>query len=182
MKDVLKQTSKFLSLVLRHEPHSIGIELDPAGWVDVDVLLAACGRAGVAIDRPLLEQVVAENEKKRFAFNDDGTRIRASQGHSVEVALGYEAAVPPERLYHGTAAKNVGSILASGLNPGSRHAVHLSESPETAVAVGARHGRPVVLGIRAGDMHRAGLRFEKSANGVWLADGIPPQFIEPPKE
>jgi len=177
MDKSLVKASKFLSLVLRHDPASIGITLDEAGWVEVDALLAAAQRSGLALDRPTLDRVVAENDKKRFAFSDDGARIRASQGHSVAVDLGLAAQAPPETLFHGTADRNVESIRQGGLRPGSRTHVHLSRDEETAVTVGQRHGRPVVLRIAAGEMHRAGHELVVSENGVWLARTVPVEFI-----
>jgi len=177
MDKSLVRTSKFLSLVLRHDPGHVGITLDEAGWVDVDVLLAAARRAGVALDRPTLERVVAENDKKRFAFSDDGARIRASQGHSVPVDLGLAPQEPPEVLFHGTAIRNLESIRRDGLLPGSRTHVHLSRDEETATTVGRRHGRPVVLRVAAGEMHRAGHELAVSENGVWLARAVPVEFI-----
>ena len=174
----LIRTSKFLSLILRHEPARVGLELDAAGWVAVDALLSAVNRHGVSLTLAQLNQVVATSDKKRFAFSEDGLRIRASQGHSVEVDLQYEPQVPPEFLYHGTPERFVDSIRANGLNKGQRHHVHLSPDPSTASKVGERRGRPVVLKIRAGEMHRAGHVFYLSANGVWLVDHVPNQFID----
>ncbi len=170
--------SKFLSLVLRHEPGKAGVELDTAGWVSVDVLLHGCASHGFPITREDLQFVVANNDKKRFAFSDDGQRIRASQGHSVEVELAYEPGIPPELLYHGTAERFLPSIQSQGLLKGSRQHVHLSRETRTALAVGQRHGKPVVLKIRAGEMHRAGHAFYLSANGVWLTEHVPADFLE----
>jgi putative RNA 2'-phosphotransferase len=176
----LVPTSRFLSKVLRHAPESVGLRLDEAGWVDVDELLAAAQRAGQALDRPMLERVVAENDKKRFALSADGLRIRASQGHSVAVELGLEPVVPPDVLYHGTADRNLDSIRGSGLIPGQRTHVHLSADEATAVNVGRRHGRPVVLRVQAGEMHRAGHAFFRSDNGVWLTAAVPLAHIRFP--
>lgn len=176
----LVRMSKFISKVLRHAPESVGLRLDQAGWVDVDDLLAAARGAGVAMDRATLERVVAENDKKRFAFSADGARIRASQGHSVEVELGLQPVKPPEVLFHGTADRNLDSIRAQGLIPGRRTHVHLSKDEATAVNVGRRHGRPVVLRVRAGEMHRAGHAFYRSDNGVWLTSAVPAAHIDFP--
>lgn len=176
----LVRTSRFMSKVLRHDPGSVGLRLDEAGWVDVDDLLAFAARAGVALDRETLDRVVAENDKKRFAFSDDGRRIRASQGHSVAVELGLQPVAPPEDLFHGTADRNLDSIRAQGLVPGRRTHVHLSADEETAVNVGRRHGRPVVLRVAAGEMHRAGHPFYRSDNGVWLTAAVPPEHLEFP--
>jgi putative RNA 2'-phosphotransferase len=176
----LVRKSKFLSRVLRHAPESIGLELDEGGWADVEALMRAARRAGVGLDRATLDRVVAENNKKRFAYSADRTRIRASQGHSVRVELGLEPVEPPEVLFHGTADRNLDSIRGEGLRPGNRTHVHLSADEATAVAVGRRHGRPVVLHVRAGAMHAAGHAFYRSDNGVWLADTVPAEFIDVP--
>src|SRR5579862_2911760 len=176
------RTSKFLSLVLRHEPQRIGIQLDAAGWVAVDELLAALAKNEVTLRREDLEEVVATNEKKRFAFSEDGRWIRASQGHSLEVSLGYAPQTPPALLYHGTATRFLDSIKAEGLRKGERHHVHLSADPETAAKVGQRHGKPAVLVIRADEMHTAGHAFFISENGVWLTEHVPAAFIEFPQD
>lgn len=173
------RVSKFLSLVLRHKPEEIGLSLDANGWAGVSELLQRMSAAGVKIDRTTLERVVAVNNKKRFAFSDDGTRIRANQGHSVEVELGYQPQTPPAVLYHGTAEKNVQAILKEGLVKQSRHHVHLSADTDTAVKVGQRHGKPVVLQVSAGEMRKDGHVFYRSANGVWLTEGVPPRYIQP---
>ena len=173
----LVETSKFLSYVLRHRPDSIGITLDENGWVEVDVLLAAAQRHGKRISRELLEQVVAENDKKRFALCDDGQRIRASQGHSVSVDLNLQPVEPPELLYHGTVERFLDSIRSQGLVRGKRHHVHLSPDEATARKVGSRRGKPVILTIEAGRMHAAGHQFFCSANGVWLTDRVPAEFV-----
>jgi putative RNA 2'-phosphotransferase len=174
------RTSKFLSLVLRHEPEKIGLTLDDAGWVDVQQLLAGLRAYGKDISRAQLEEVVATNEKKRFSFSEDGTRIRANQGHSVEVSLGYTPQTPPYQLYHGTATRFLGSISAGGLLKGARHHVHLSADTETALKVGQRHGRPAILIVDAAAMSAAGHAFFLSENGVWLVDHVPVDFIEFP--
>ena len=164
--------SKRLSYVLRHRPDSVGLTLDDAGWVAVDALLAA-----VHLTRAQLEQVVAGNDKRRFAFDGSGTRIRASQGHSVAVDLGYAPAAPPAELFHGTVERFLPSILAEGLRPGNRHAVHLSVDRATAEQVGARRGRPVVLRVDAAAMVHDGVVFTRSDNGVWLVDTVPPRYL-----
>ena len=173
-----KRLSKFLSLILRHQPEVVGVELDESGWVEVDVLLAALNAHGKAATREMLEHVVSTSDKQRFALSDDGLWIRANQGHSVEVELGYQPAEPPELLYHGTPEKFVASITASGLNRGQRHHVHLSPTEETARAVGSRRGKPVILRIRAHEMHAAGHAFYQTPNGVWLTEHVPPQLID----
>ena len=170
MKDALVATSKFLSLVLRHRPGVIGIELDNEGWVAVEDLLAACAQYGRAVSREQLDAVVRTNDKQRFAFSADGSRIRANQGHSVPVDLGLVPAEPPELLYHGTVQRSLESIRRDGLVKGNRHHVHLSPDIQTATKVGQRRGRPVVLVIEAGRMFRDGHEFFRSENGVWLTD------------
>lgn len=164
--------SKRLAYVLRHDPGSAGVTLDPAGWTDVDGLLAALARTGPAVTREDLERVVAGSDKQRFAL--DGDRVRAQQGHSVPVDLGLAPTEPPEVLFHGTVARPLPAILAGGLRPQGRHHVHLSPDVPTARAVGARRGRPVVLSVAAGALWRSGRPFYRSGNGVWLVDAVPP--------
>jgi putative RNA 2'-phosphotransferase len=173
----LRRVSKFLRLVLRHEPAKAGIALDGEGWVNVADLLRGCEAAGIGISHAELTQLVAQNDKQRFAFSEDGTRIRANQGHSLEVNLAYPAVEPPARLFHGTARHRLASIQLHGLTKGSRHHVHLSSGAETAMAVGRRHGEPVVLAVMSAEMASAGHPFFQSANGVWLADAVPPEFL-----
>jgi len=174
------RTSKFLSLVLRHEPESVGLKLGDAGWIGVEELLQAVNQHGTPLTLDQLKHVVATSDKKRFAFSDDGLRIRASQGHSVEVDLQYEPQTPPDLLYHGTATRFLDSIRKEGLKRMERHHVHLSAETKVTLQVGARHGRPVLLTIRAGEMTRAGHVFFRSANVVWLVDQVPVQFIDFP--
>ncbi len=171
--------SKFLSLVLRHEPARAGLTLDEAGWVDVDALLAGCAAAGVGVTAAELVAVVARSDKQRFALSDDGRRIRANQGHSVEVELGHAAAVPPAVLYHGTPGRNVAAIGREGLQRMGRHHVHLSADPAVTLAAGNRRGAAVLLRIRAGEMAAAGHVFHVTPNHVWLTDAVPPAFIDP---
>jgi putative RNA 2'-phosphotransferase len=178
MQNRFVKISKFLSLVLRHRPEKIGLKLDPAGWTAVDELLAACRSHGLPITRDELDAVVAENDKQRFSFSDDGIRIRANQGHSVDVDLGYQPLVPPEELYHGTVERFLSSILAAGLSRGKRHHVHLSSNIEMAHKVGSRRGQPVILKVMSGRMHRDGYSFFCSQNGVWLTDEVPPDYLE----
>jgi putative RNA 2'-phosphotransferase len=171
------QLSKFLSLILRHQPGKVGIALDEAGWVDVEELLAAMGRHGRVVSREQLLHVVETSDKKRFALSEDGRRIRASQGHSVEVELGYQPATPPDVLFHGTVERFLDSIRAEGLVKGKRHHVHLSVDEETARRVGDRRGMAVILRVDAAAMVRAGRVFYVSANGVWLTEDVPAEFI-----
>lgn len=175
--DKTTRMSKFLSLVLRHEPEAAGVVLDDAGWTTVESLLAGCTQAGKPLSRADLEHIVVTNAKKRFEFSPDRTRIRASQGHSVEVNLGYAPEEPPELLYHGTATRFLDGIRRDGLSRMKRHHVHLSPERKMTLEVGGRHGKPVLLTIQAGAMHRAGIPFCRSTNGVWLVDAVPPEFI-----
>ncbi|GAA3949116.1 RNA 2'-phosphotransferase [Actinomadura viridis] len=176
----LVKISKYLSKHLRHRPERLGLVLDEAGWVDVDRLLRAAAAHAFPITRDELDHVVANNDKRRFAFDDTGTRIRASQGHSIDVDLGLPLTPPPPVLYHGTVASALPTIRGEGLKPMDRHAVHLSPDRETATRVGARRGRPVVLTVDAAAMAAAGHGFQVSDNGVWLVDAVPPRFLTLP--
>ncbi|MEL1245495.1 RNA 2'-phosphotransferase [Flavobacterium sp. DGU11] len=173
-----KKLSKFLSYVLRHNPDALGISLDANGWTDVAKLLEKINNSGTQIDAVLLEHVVETNNKKRFAFNDTKDKIRASQGHSIEIELGYEPQVPPDILYHGTATQNVDAIMRDGIHKSSRHHVHLSLEKGTASNVGGRHGKPVILEVMALQMHNDGYEFFLSENGVWLTDHVPAGYIK----
>lgn len=173
-----KSLSKFLSLVLRHKPETIGLRLDPNGWVNVDELLRQAGSHGTPLTFETLQNIVATNDKKRFHFSDDQQRIRATQGHSVPVDLGLEKATPPQALFHGTAVQNLASIRGQGLLKGQRHHVHLSADREGAKKVGARYGKPVVIGVRAGEMVQHGFSFFRSENGVWLTEHVPPPYLD----
>lgn len=177
--DKLIHLSRFLSLVLRHKPDTIGLELDENGWASVDELIAGAKRAGVHLSEPLIRQIVEQNDKQRFSLSEDGRKIRANQGHSIQVDLQLVPVEPPEYLYHGAATRFLDSILQQGLMKGKRHHVHLSPDEETARKVGMRHGKPVILFIRALDMHHAGFSFYVSANGVWLTEHVPPEWMEP---
>jgi len=178
VKDRLVKISKFLSLVLRHKPEEIGITLDSAGWVSVSELMDASNRYGFTLSLEEIETVVATSDKKRFALNEDHSMIRANQGHSVEVDLGYQPQTPPDVLYHGTATRFMSAIKEKGLIKGQRHHVHLSKEIETAVKVGERHGKAVVLVVKSGLMHKDGHIFFISENGVWLTDSVPPTYLE----
>ena len=172
------QISKFLSLVLRHKPETIGIQLDQNGLADVDTLLEKTNKYGIKLDKKTLIHVVETNSKKRFAFNEGLDKIRASQGHSIDVELGYTNQKPPEILYHGTGEKSVGSILEKGLEKRNRRHVHLSGDVETAVNVGRRHRTPVVFKVLAGKMYEEGFEFFLSDNGVWLTDNVPANYLD----
>jgi putative RNA 2'-phosphotransferase len=174
----LVKVSRYLSKHLRHQPERLGLTLESGGWVTVADLLAACAAQGFRFSRAELDEVVAKNNKQRFSFDDTGQKIRANQGHSVEVDLELEPTVPPDVLYHGTGHQTADAIRREGLDKRARHHVHLSKDVATAQNVGARHGRPVVFAVDAAAMHRAGHLFFCSANGVWLTDVVPPQFLK----
>jgi putative RNA 2'-phosphotransferase len=173
----LKRISKFLSLILRHQPQLIGIELDERGWANVDELIKRANEHGHHLDLAMLNYVVDTNDKKRFVFDENRQKIRASQGHSVAVELGYEAQKPPEILYHGTGEKSMHAILRTGIEKRGRQHVHLSRDRETAVQVGLRHGKPVVFNVLAAEMYENGYLFYLSENGVWLTDTVPAEFL-----
>lgn len=179
MNKQLVRHSRFLSLILRHKPQTIGLTLDGEGWADVDELIEKAVAHGRRIDKGQLREIVASNDKKRFAFSDDARRIRAVQGHSVNVDLGLEPQTPPSVLYHGTATRFLSSIFTQGLIRGSRRHVHLSADMATAVRVGSRHGKPVVLELDTAAMVAAGHVFFRSENGVWLTEQVPPDFLKP---
>lgn len=172
-------TSKFLSYILRHHPESIGLVLDENGWADVETLLQKMNANNQSISFDGLQELVANNDKKRFTFNEDQSKIRASQGHSIEVDLQMQPIAPPAILYHGTASRFVEKIMLEGLQKMSRQHVHLSATVETAIAVGSRHGKPVVLSIQSEAMHRDGHLFYLSENNVWLTEQVPTPYINP---
>jgi putative RNA 2'-phosphotransferase len=172
-----KRVSKNLSYVLRHRPDTVGLELQEGGWVAVDDLLAAFDRSGEPFPLEVLQQVVAESDKQRFELSVDGARIRARQGHSVEVDLGYQPATPPAILYHGTATRNLDSIFNEGLLKGRRHHVHLSTNKETMIQVAMRHGKPALLAVDAARMSEAGCEFFVTGNNVWLTDHVPAEYL-----
>lgn len=169
--------SKFLSLVLRHSPETIGLKLDSAGWAQTDELLGCLARSGRSMSLKDLQAVVAGNNKQRFAFSEDGSRIRANQGHSIHVELGLDAQRPPAVLYHGTATRFLDAIFQQGLTKQNRHHVHLSESVEVAGNVGRRHGKLALLQVDAARMQAEGHVFYRSDNGVWLTDAVPVTYL-----
>ncbi len=169
--------SRFIALILRHKPEAVGITLDEHGWASVSELLSGINACGNEIDMQTLEEIVVEDEKQRYSFNDDKTKIRANQGHSVNVDVELKKAEPPEILYHGTGEKYVASIKSEGLKPKSRLYVHLSNDRETAVKVGSRHGKPVVFQVNSGEMSRNGYEFFLSENGVWLTKIVPAEYL-----
>jgi len=178
MRKELVEKSKFLSLVLRHDPGSIGVVLDAEGWVGVEALLRGAAERGTQLSRDELLEIVDTNPKRRFDLDVSGDRIRANQGHSIEIDLALPPAVPPEVLYHGTTKTHLDSIRQGGLQRGQRQHVHLSADPDTARAVGQRHGSPVVLRVASGRWHRAGAIFYLAKNGVWLTDQVPTEYLE----
>ena len=173
----LSKTSKYIARILRHKPELIGIALDEHGWASVPELIAGVSRTH-PIDMDILERIVREDSKQRYAFNEDKTLIRANQGHSIPVDVELEEVRPPETLYHGTGMKYVASIDEQGLIPKNRLYVHLSGDPDTAVIVGRRHGEPLVYIVHSGDMYRDGYRFFRSVNGVWLTKSVPVRYLE----
>ena len=174
----INNLSKFLSLILRHKPETIGIELDENGWINTDLLLAKSIQHNYKIDLETLKIIVETNNKKRFSFSDDFAKIRANQGHSLDIELGYLPTKPPRILYHGTAEKNLNSILLHGLEKRDRHHVHLSQDIETAINVGKRHGKPIVLEILSEKMYNNKFDFFLSENGVWLVEKVPTIYIK----
>ena len=169
--------SRYLSLILRHHPEVIGISLDAHGWADVDELIAGIAQKK-KFNREILEEIVRTDKKQRYSFSEDGTKIRANQGHSVQVDLELQPIEPPDLLWHGTAEKYADSIEKTGLKPGSRMYVHLSPDIETAVTVGKRHGSPIVYEVKSGQMHRDGFSFYRTVNGVWLTHNVPKVYLE----
>jgi putative RNA 2'-phosphotransferase len=172
-----KEISKLCSYLLRHKPEAVHLTMDENGWVAVDQLLENSAKYQFEFSLEELEIAVETNKKKRFSFNDDKTKIRANQGHSIDVNVELKPTVPPEFLYHGTAEQNLESILKNGIQKRNRLHVHLSADVETAKNVGTRHGKPVILKIAALKMHQDGLLFYLSQNGVWLTDFIEPKYI-----
>jgi len=177
MEKQLKNISKLMSLVLRHEPEYIGLSLDAEGWTTTDDLIDKMNKKGIHVDFEMIQKVVETNDKKRFAFNEDKTKIRANQGHSIEVELNLQQMLPPEILYHGTAHKYLEVILKEGLKKQQRHHVHLSAEKATALSVGSRHGKPIILEINTLEMLRDGHVFYISDNDVWLVDHVPPRYL-----
>ena len=176
-QDLETRISKFASKVLRHEPGYIGLELSSDGWASINQLLSGFAKKGLVIEKQQLLEMVKNNGKQRFEVSGDKNRIRAVQGHSIGVELGLEPQEPPQQLYHGTVAKFVSSIRATGLQKGSRDYVHLSKDRETAISVGSRRGTPIILQIDADKAYKDGVKFYLAANGVWLADEVPAKYI-----
>lgn len=173
----LASKSKFLSLVLRHKPETIDLQLDKNGWANIDELIAKANQKGQRLTRTLVDEIVTTNDKQRFAISDDGLFIRANQGHSIKIDLQLETRKPPETLYHGTATRFAASILKDGLIPKSRQHVHLSRDIATAIKVGQRHGKPIVFEVATGKMHNDGHLFYLSENNVWLTENVPLKYL-----
>ena len=172
MANDITRMGKFLSFILRHNPSKIGITLDPAGWANVDELLK-----GMNIEYGVLNAIVETNNKNRYSFNENKTKIRANQGHSIKIDLGLESVEPPSILYHGTATRFLDSIYKDGIQKMKRHHVHLSDNKDTAVDVGKRHGKVIVLEVDAEQMYKDGIEFYKSENGVWLTDMVDSKYL-----
>ena len=179
-RDRAARVSKLLALALRHDPATLGLSVDRAGWADVDAVIAGLAAVGERVSRDELEEIVASSDKQRYALSPDGARIRARQGHSLAVDLDLPRRAPPDALFHGTKQRFLAAIRAEGLVPGARAHVHLSTDVDTAERVAARRAGPsAILRVRAGDMHAAGHAFFVSENGVWLTDRVPPEFLDP---
>lgn len=172
-----KKISVFISLILRHKPETIGITLDEHGWADTEELIKGVNAAGYPLGAERLDEIVRTDSKQRYSFNEDKTRIRANQGHSINVDVELKEAEPPEQLFHGTGEKFAAAIRSEGLKPKSRLYVHLSKDRQTAETVGARHGKPHVFFVHSGKMFRSGYKFYLSENGVWLTKYVPPEFL-----
>lgn len=184
-KDYENQASKFMSFILRHAKHEIDIAMDENGWVSVEEFIEKANKSGktqLVFSKELIEQVVKNNDKQRFALNDNKTLLRANQGHTMEVNLDLPFVEPPEFLFHGTAIQNVESILKQGLKPMQRHDVHLSFSKETAKSVGMRYGKPYIFVIKAKEMYEQGYQFQCTKNNVWLTKNVPTEFLIKEKE
>lgn len=182
MPKSLESLSKFLSLVLRHKPEEIGLTLDAEGWADIDHLVRLANANGTALTQDIVLEIAVTSDKQRFAISLDNKRIRANQGHSVAVNLKLVPHQPPPELFHGTATRFAQSIRTNGLVAGSRQHVHLSLDTDTATMVGTRHGKPLVLVVRALEMHRNGFEFYLADNGVWLTSNVPPGYLCFPDE
>jgi len=176
-KETLKNKSRFLSLILRHKPETINLQLDNEGWLNVNELIEKSNKHGELLDFGMLEYIVNNSDKQRFTFNNDKSKIRANQGHSIEVELDLQEKTPPTILYHGTVDKFVDSIRNSGIEKRSRNHVHLSAETETAIKVGSRKGTPVILTVNSGQMYKDGYKFYQSKNDVWLIDFVPKEYI-----
>lgn len=170
----MQRLSKFLSLLLRHKPETIGLKLDENGWANLDELIKLAPEFNLEI----IKEIVKTCEKQRYCLDLDNNRIRANQGHSIPVNLNLQEKEPPEFLFHGTATKNLNSIFQYGIKKQNRQHVHLSENKETALKVGKRHGEPIILIIKSSEMFKKGIKFYLSENNVWLTDFVDNIYIE----
>lgn len=178
MSKQVDKKSKFLSYVLRHQPEAIGLTLAQDGWVDIDKLILHANQHGEPLDQALIKQIVASSDKQRFTLSEDGLKIRAAQGHSTQqVDINYPEQTPPTFLYHGTATRFMESIKQNGLIAGSRHYVHLSTDEDTAMTVGLRHGKAIVLKVAALQMYQRGIKFYLAENGVWLTKEVTAEYL-----
>lgn len=177
--DHRKKLSKFLSYILRHHPEAIGLQVDDHGWADLDELIEKVNSEGRNLDRDLIKEILEKSDKSRFILSEDENHIRAGYGHSIDVDLQLRPKTPPDLLYHGTAKRNTSSILEEGIQPGSRNFVHLSATRSEAKIVGSRHGRPIILEIKAKQMHETGYDFFQSESeaGIWLVSFVPVEFV-----
>jgi putative RNA 2'-phosphotransferase len=182
MDEFLVRVSKFLSFVLRHQPEAIDLELDSGGWAYIDDLVEKSMESRRPLTAELIREVVEKDEKQRYALSEDGQKVRARYGHSIEIDLGIDPIEPPEILYHGTVSRHLGAIHMNGIVKGGRQYVHLSPDIETAIEVGRRHGRPVVLEVMAREMHNEGVNFYRIENGIWLTEDVPPKYIRFPRQ
>jgi putative RNA 2'-phosphotransferase len=177
MKPELIKISKFLSLILRHKPESIGVSMSPHGWVKIDELIRAAQKHRIHLTKKLIDEVIKTNDKQRFTYSSDGESIRANQGHSVNIELELQPSTPPDTLYHGTAIRFMKEIRKTGLLKMNRQYVHLSLKKTTAYDVGKRQGKPIILTIDAQTMNQDGYEFYLSKNGVWLTKHVPSQYL-----
>lgn len=183
VKQMSKHTkqSKFLSLILRHQPEILNLKCEVGGWVDIGLLIENSikyGRQGTAFNREMINEIVKNCPKQRYAISECGEKIRANQGHSTDVDMQFEPVRPPQTLLHGTSLENWEKIKFSGIRRMSRQHVHLTEHIDTAAKVGSRHGEVVVtLVINSEKMHADGFKFYKSENNVWLTDNVPVEYI-----
>jgi putative RNA 2'-phosphotransferase len=178
MKPNRLRLSKFMSLILRHQPEVVGCMLDRGGWLSIADLVSGATCAGVAITAEDVMEIAKQDPKRRYALSEDALRIKATYGHSIEIELGLEASRPPERLFHGTATRSLESIKKAGITRKRRRYVHLSADKMTATKVGSRHGRPVILTVRARLMFDAGFLFYRSESGIWLTEQVPSDYID----
>lgn len=179
----MKKLSVYMCYLLRHHPEEAGLDMDKHGWVSVAQFIDGINSSGKQrIDMDLLMQIVETDNKGRYRFSEDMSRIKACQGHSIEwVEPELEVMPPPGFLYHGTTSAALEKIKASGgIKKMSRHAVHTHASPDFAWLSAVRwrgNHTPVLLKIAAAKMHEEGFVFGKTENDVWCVEEIPTDFI-----